>query len=281
MKISDLPTFNKEWNKDETEKKTKKILKEIGELQYKMYAQNRYSIIVVLQGTDASGKDGLTKGLLRYCNPIGLEVYSFKKPTDLEYAHDFLWRIHQVCPANGVLQVFIRSHYEDILVPSVEKYIPAEVIDKRYEMINTFEKLLESNGTKVLKFFLNVSKEAQKERLMERIELREKHWKHKDSDWDTREKYDEYMKVYQKILTRCNDVPWTVVPADKNWQKLYAVAVVVLKTLKELDLQWPELVTEKFKAPVKQPKEVKSQKSGKSVKSVKPAKSKVTKVPKV
>jgi len=271
MKISDYPTFNKEWNKDETEKKTKKILKEIGELQYKMYAQNKYSIIVVLQGTDGSGKDGVTKGLLKYCNPIGLEVYSFKKPTDLEYSHDFLWRIHQVCPANGFMQVFIRSHYEDILVPSVGKYIPADVIDKRYEMINTFEKLLEANGTKVLKFFFNVSKETQKERLMERIELREKHWKHKDGDWDTREQFDEYLKVYQNILSKCNEVPWTVVPADKNWQKLYAVAVVVLKTLKELDLQWPELVTEKFKAPIKQKKEVKSQNSLKSkVKGRKP-----------
>jgi PPK2 family polyphosphate:nucleotide phosphotransferase len=275
MKISEYPTFNKEWDKDETEKKTEKMLKEIGELQYKMYAQNKYSIIVVLQGTDASGKDGLTKGLLRYCNPIGLEVYSFKKPTDLEYSHDFLWRIHQVCPANGVMQVFIRSHYEDTLVPSVGKYIPAEVIDKRYEMINTFEKLLESNGTKVLKFFLNVSKETQKERLMERIELKEKHWKHKDSDWDTREKYDEYMKVYQKILTRCSEVPWTVVPADKNWQKLYAVAVVVLKTLKELDLKWPELVTEKFK-----PSEKKEPANTGKVK-VERQKAKVPKVPKV
>ena len=277
MKTSDLPTFNKEWDKSETEKKTKKMLKEIGELQNKMYAQNKYSIIVVLQGTDASGKDGVTKGLLRYCNPIGVEVQSFKKPTDLEYSHDFLWRIHQVCPAKGVLQVFIRSHYEDILVPSVEKFIPAEVVEKRYEAINIFEKLLEESGTRVLKFFLNVSLETQKERLMERIELKEKHWKHKDGDWDTREKYDEYMKVYQKILTRCNDVPWTVVPADKNWQKLYVVAEVVLKTLKGLDLQWPELVTEKFKASVKQTKEVKSQKSGKSVKS---EKSKVSKGPK-
>jgi PPK2 family polyphosphate:nucleotide phosphotransferase len=266
MKISDLPTFNKEWDKDETEKKTKKILKEIGELQNKMYAQNKYSIIVVLQGLDASGKDGLTKGLLRYCNPIGLEVYSFKKPTDLEYSHDFLWRIHQVCPAKGVLQVFIRSHYEDILVPSVEKFIPAPVIEKRYEAINIFEKMLEESGTKVLKFFLNVSKEAQKERLMERIEIKEKHWKHKDGDWDTREKFDQYMKVYQNILTRCNEVPWTAIPADKNWQKLYAVAQVVLKTLKELPLEWPELVSEKFKAPVKQKKEAKSQKSVKSVK---------------
>jgi PPK2 family polyphosphate:nucleotide phosphotransferase len=275
MKFSDIPTFNKEWDKDDTEKKTKKILKEIGELQYKMYAQNKYSIIVVLQGTDGSGKDGVTKGLLKYCNPIGLEVYSFKKPTDLEYSHDFLWRIHQVCPAKGVLQVFIRSHYEDILVPSVEKFIPAQVIEKRYEAINIFEKMLEESGTKVLKFFLNVSKEAQKKRLMERIEMKEKHWKHKDGDWDTREKFDQYMKVYQNILTRCNVVPWTAVPADKNWQKLYAVAEVVLKTLKELPLEWPELVSEKFTVPVKQKKESKGQKA---VKSVKPVKPKVRKV---
>ncbi len=246
MKISDYPTFNTEWDKKEIQKKTKKMLKEIGELQHKMYAQGKYSIIVVLQGTDASGKDGVTKGLLKYCNPVGIEVHSFKKPTDLEYSHDFLWRIHNVCPANGVMQVFIRSHYEDILVPSVEKYIPADIIEKRYEAINTFEKMLEDHGTKVLKFFLNVSKETQKERLMERIEMEEKHWKHKDGDWDTREKFDQYLKVYQKILTRCNDVPWHIAPADKNWQKLYAVAVVVLETLKELDLQWPVLVTERF-----------------------------------
>jgi len=246
MKITDYPTFNKEWDKKETEKKTKKILKEIGELQYKMHAQGKYSMIVVLQGTDASGKDGVTKGLLRYCNEVGIEVYSFKKPTELEYSHDFLWRVHQVCPANGVLKVFIRSHYEDILVPTVGKYIPSDIIEKRYETINTFEKMLEDHGTKVVKFFLNVSKETQKERLMERIENKEKHWKHKDGDWATREKFDEYLGVYQQILTRCNEVPWHVAPADKNWQKLYAVAEVVLKTLKELDLQWPPLVTEKF-----------------------------------
>ncbi len=247
MKITDYPAFNKEWDKKEIKKKTEKMLEEIGELQHKMYAQGKYSMIVVLQGTDASGKDGVTKGLLKYCNPVGIEVHSFKKPTDLEYAHDFLWRVHQVCPEKGVMQVFIRSHYEDILVPAVGKYIPADIIEKRYETINIFEKMLEDNGTKVLKFYLNVSKEAQKERLMERIEMKEKHWKHKDGDWDTRDKFDEYLKVYEQILTRCNDVPWHVAPADKNWQKLYAVAEVVLKTLKGLDLQWPPLVTERFR----------------------------------
>jgi PPK2 family polyphosphate:nucleotide phosphotransferase len=247
MKIADYPTLNREWDKKKTEKETKKTLKAIGELQNKMYAQGKYSLIVVLQGIDASGKDGVTKGLLKYCNPVGLEVHSFKKPTDLEFAHDFLWRIHQVCPAKGVMQVFIRSHYEDILVPTVEKYIPAAIIEKRYETINTFEKMLEDHGTRVLKFFLNVSMDTQKERLMERIEVKEKHWKHKDGDWDTREKFDQYMKVYEKILNRCSEVPWNVVPADRNWQKLYAVATVVLAALREMDLQWPPLVTERFR----------------------------------
>jgi PPK2 family polyphosphate:nucleotide phosphotransferase len=247
IKISDYPTFNKEWDKEKTIEKTKKIQRKIGELQNKMLAQNKFSLLVILQGTDASGKDGVTKGLLKYCNPIGIKVYSFKKPTENEYAHDFLWRVHDIVPRKGELQVFIRSHYEDILVPSVEKFIPAEVIEKRFKLINDFEKLLEHNNTVVLKFFMNVSKEAQKERLMERIELKEKHWKHKDGDWDTREKFDEYMAVYEKILNTCNETPWQIVPSDKNWQKLYYVSDTVLKALEGLDLKWPDLVTERFK----------------------------------
>jgi len=246
IKLSDYPTFNKEWERTKTEKKLEKILQRIGGLQNKMYAQNKYSLLVILQGTDASGKDGLTKGFLRYCNPLGINICSFKKPTEEEYAHDFLWRVHHVCPRKGQLQIFIRSHYEDILVPTIGKYIPEDVVEKRYGLINDFEKLLEQNDTRVLKFFLNVSKEAQKARLMERIELKEKHWKHKDGDWDTRAQFDEYMTVYEKIINVCNIIPWHIVPADKNWQKLYSVAEVVLKTLEELELKWPELVTERF-----------------------------------
>jgi PPK2 family polyphosphate:nucleotide phosphotransferase len=240
-------TFDNKLNKKEVEEKTKKILKKTGELQYKMYAQNKYSLLVVFQGTDASGKDGLTKAILKYCNPVGVKIHSFKKPTEEEMSHDFLWRVHKVSPAKGEMQVFIRSHYEDILVPSVEKYIPENIIEERYDLINNFEALLERHNTKVLKFFLNVSKETQEERLLERVEMKEKHWKHKDGDWDTREKYDEYMQVYEKILNRCNTIPWHIVPADKNWQKTYYVAEVVLSTLENLDLKWPELDSEKFK----------------------------------
>lgn len=246
IKIIDHPTFNKELIREKTEKETDNILKKIGKLQYKMYAQNKYSILVILQGIDASGKDGVTKSVLKYCNPVGLRIYSFKKPTEAEYAHDFLWRVHQQVPRKGEFQVFIRSHYEDILVPSVEKFIPENVIEKRYGIINYFEHLLEQNNTKILKFFLNVSKKVQKDRLLERINLKKKHWKHKDGDWDTREKFDDYMAVYEKIINTCNDIPWHIVPSDTNWQKTYYVAVEVLKALKELDLQWPELVSEKF-----------------------------------
>lgn len=251
IKIEDYPTFNKEWDKDKTEEKTKKILKKIGELQNKMYAQNKFSLLIVLQGTDASGKDGVTKALVKYCNPLGVKIQSFKKPTEEEYAHDFLWRIHNASPRKGEMKIFIRSHYEDILVPSVEKYIPEDVIGKRYKVINDFERMLEDTGTVVLKFFMNVSMEAQKERLMERIELKEKHWKHKDGDWDTRGKWDKYKDVYEIILNQCSTPPWHLVPSDKNWQKTYAVAEVVLKALEDLDLKWPELVTEKFKPKVK------------------------------
>jgi len=249
IKIIDHPPFEKSLDKKETLEKTKNTLKKIGKLQYKMYAQNKFSLLIVFQGIDASGKDGVTKDLIEYCNAVGIRIHSFKKPTEEEFAHDFLRRVHAVTPARGELGIFVRSHYEDILVPSVEKYIPQDIIEQRYDQINNFEKLVESNNTKILKFFLHVSKEAQKERLMERIESKKKHWKHKDSDWDTREKFDDYMDIYEKIINRCNEIPWHIIPSDKNWQKTYYVAGAVYKTLKELDLKWPALVSEKF--PVK------------------------------
>ena len=249
IKIADYPTFDTTLDKKETKEKTKIILKKIGKLQYKMYAQNKFSLLIVFQGIDASGKDGASKDLIEYCNAVGIKIHSFKKPNEEEFAHDFLRRVHEVTPGRGEMQIFVRSQYEDILVPSVEKYIPEEIIDRRYDMINNFEKLVESNNTRVLKFFLHVSKEAQKERLMERIELKKKHWKHKDGDWDTREKFDQYLGVYENIINRCNDIPWHIIPSDKNWQKSYFIAEVVYKTLKELKLKWPDLVSEKFQSP--------------------------------
>ncbi len=232
--------------KEPVKKATKEMLKEIGDLQYQMYAQKKNSLLIILQGLDASGKDGLVRDLLEYCNPIGLNVTGFKKPTPEEYSHDFLWRVHRHTPAKGMIQVFIRSHYEDILVPSVEGYIPAEVIDQRYAMINQFEEMVRHNGTTILKFYMSVSLEKQEERLNERITNPEKHWKHNDGDWDTLQKRERYMQVYQRIFKECNGVPWEVLPADSNWQKTWAAANILLKTLRQMKLEWPALESERF-----------------------------------
>lgn len=245
--MADYITFDPTLDKKETKELTKELLKKTGELHAQMHAESRHSLLIVLQGLDASGKDGLVRKLLKYCTPVGFSIKSFKKPTAEEYAHDFLWRVHKHAPAKGTIQIFIRSHYEDILVPAVEKIFPEEVIEQRYGLINDFERLLEHNGTKILKFFLNVSQEEQEKRLRERIEMEHKHWKHNDGDWETRKKWDEYMAVYDRILHRCNTIPWQVVPADTNWQKLYFVARSVLEALENMNLKWPALESDVFK----------------------------------
>ena len=187
-------------DKAEYKDELKQLNKQLVDYQKKMNAQGKYSILIIFQGMDASGKDGATRRVLEGVNPSGIHVKSFKKPTDEEFAHDFLWRVHQHSPAKGMIQVFNRSHYEDILVPSVLGYIPKEVVEERYEMINKFEELLEHNNTKVLKFFLHVSKEEQLERLQERIDNPEKHYKHNDGDWEMRAKWDEFRIYYQEMI---------------------------------------------------------------------------------
>ena len=244
IQLEDYSTYLPDWNKKEKKKALKRILKQIGELQYQMFAEEKNSILIVLQGTDASGKDGLIRRLFKYCNPVSIAVKSYKKPTPEEYAHDFLWRVHKNAPKKGWVQVFIRSHYEDILVPSVEGFLPKDLIEERYDIINQFEKLLEHNGTRILKFYLHVSKDEQEERLRERLTNKEKHWKHNDGDWETRKKFDQYLKVYQSIVNRCDVIPWHIVPADDNTQKLMVVAEAVLEALKDMNIQWPELESE-------------------------------------
>jgi PPK2 family polyphosphate:nucleotide phosphotransferase len=244
--MENFVTFLENLDKKQVKRDTDLMCREIGDLQYKMMAEARHSILLVLQGPDASGKDGLMRDLLEYCNPAGLSVYSFKKPTPVEYAHDFLWRVHQQAPAKGMLHVFNRSHYEDILVPSVEGFIPADIVEERYELINNFERLLQHNGTTILKFYMSVSADRQMERLRERTTNPEKHWKHNDGDWETFKKRDKYLEVYRGILDRCNGVPWHIIPSDHNWQKLYVSAQILLKTLQGLDLQWPPLKSEIF-----------------------------------
>jgi len=235
-------------DKETVKKQTNEMVREIGDLHYQMFAEKKHSILIILQGLDASGKDGLVRDLLEYCNPIGLSVYSFKKPTPEEYNHDFLWRVHKHAPPKGILQVFIRSHYEDILVPAVEGFFPAEYVEERFRLINEFERLIQHNGTRILKCYMSVSAEKQEERLRERITNPQKQWKHNDGDWDTLKKRDLYLAVYQKIFDRCCDVPWYLIPSDKNWQKTFVAASLLLETLRNLNLGWPPLETKVFTA---------------------------------
>lgn len=189
MRLKNISTKGvSELSKRELKLENKQLSKEIVALQTKLMAAGTQSLLVIFQGVDASGKDGALRDVFRAINPAGCNVYSFKKPTPKEMRHDFLWRVHKVCPAAGMIQIFNRSHYEDILVPSVEGYIPQEIIDARYGIINSFEKMLEDNGTKVLKFYLHISKERQEEKLTDRVNVPEKHWKHNDGDWEVRKK---------------------------------------------------------------------------------------------
>ena len=235
-----------DWDKKEIKRQTEDLLDDVYEYSKRLYAEGKRSILLVLQGMDASGKDGLTRALFRKVSPAWVNVHAFKKPTDEERAHDFLWRIHRVTAEKGLITVFNRSHYEDILVPSVYGYIDQEVIEQRYEQINHFEKHLEATGTKIIKCYLNVSYEKQKQKLLERINTQEKHWKHSDGDWETRKYWDDFMKVYETLFTRCNEVPWHFLPCDHNWTKLYAAARILVSTLKQMDPQFPDLETEHF-----------------------------------
>ena len=248
INLNTLPTktFDSALKKD-IQKENLKLVEEIINYQRRMYADGRHSLLIVFQGMDASGKDGATRKVFSGVNPLGIKVRPFKKPSDEEFTHDFLWRVHHHTPAKGMIQVFNRSHYEDILVPSVEGYFTKDYINKRYNHINHFEQLLtEGNNTTILKFYLHTSKEEQLQRLTERLNNPEKHWKHNDGDWTTREKWDDYRAVYEQIFERCNLPEWHIIPSDRNWEKVNLICKVVLEAFKKMDLQYPGLDSELF-----------------------------------
>ncbi|CAG5080963.1 PPK2 family polyphosphate kinase [Parvicella tangerina] len=247
MKLSDHPTrleFDK--SRKEIKKENKQLSKDIIELQRKLYAQKEKSLLVIFQGVDASGKDSALRDVFREINPAGCHVFSFKKPTEKEASHDFLWRVHHVCPAKGMIHIFNRSHYEDILVPKVEGYLPDDVIDERFEMMNDFERMLTKNGTTILKFYLHLSKDRQKEKLMKRVNRHDKHYKHSDGDWEVRKKWDQYMEVYEEIFERCNEVPWHIIPSDDNKEKANIIAKIVIEAMEQMDLSFPPLKSKLF-----------------------------------
>ena len=232
----------KEFDKRETKDKTAKILEELQELQNLLFAENKHSVLVVIQGMDGSGKDGVIRNVFTSMNPQGVDVKSYKAPTAEELSHDFLWRIHQYAPAKGMIRIFNRSHYEDILVTRVHKWCDDKTAKKRMEAINDFEKLLDQhNHTQILKFYLHVSFEEQQERLNERIHDPKKQWKYNENDFTEAKLWDIYMDMYEQCFEGCNDIPWTIVPADQNWYKEYIIATNVLDTLRKLDMKYPGL----------------------------------------
>ncbi len=243
IKLSEISTrAPQDLNKKEIEKSTNDLYKRIGELHEMMMAGKKHSLLVVFQGMDSSGKDGLTKRIFRYCSAVGVNAKGFKKPTDEEFAHDFLWRVHKCAPAKGTIQIFNRSHYEDILIQRVHGWIDEERVDVRINAINAFEELLQKdNGTTILKFYLHLSEERQLEKLQERLDLPRKNYKHNDGDWKERKLWDKYMVCYEDAINRCDAAPWHIVPADQRWYRNYHVAQIVLKTLEDMNLTYPLL----------------------------------------
>jgi PPK2 family polyphosphate:nucleotide phosphotransferase len=235
----------KDLDKKEIKEETARLLEEFAELQYLLYAESRHAVLVILQGMDASGKDGAIKNVFGTLNPQGVRVHSFKAPTEREKAQDFLWRVHQHAPSKGMIQIFNRSHYEDVLITRVKGWCDDQMAMQRFEAINDFEKLLQlHNNTLIFKFYLHISFEEQHERLQERLEDPRKHWKYNKADFEERELWDQYMRMYEDIFLNCNAVPWTIVPADQNWMKEYTIAKTLVDYLKGLDMKYPQLPRE-------------------------------------
>jgi PPK2 family polyphosphate:nucleotide phosphotransferase len=232
--------------RQEAEKKTAQLIGELIELQELLYAVRLQSVLVILQGRDTSGKDGTIRHVAGPLNAQGCAVASFKAPTEEELAHDFLWRIHAQTPLAGHIKIFNRSHYEDVLVVRVHKLVPEEVWRPRYEHINAFERLLADSATIILKFYLHLSKEEQKQRLLEREKNPLKAWKLSVTDWQEREYWDEYTAAYEDVLNRCSTkhAPWFIVPADKKWFRNLAVAETLRDALRLHRERWLEKLEE-------------------------------------
>lgn len=239
MEISNINTkAPKSLSKKKIKEKTKDLHLELIELHKTMRAEEKHAVLVVFQGMDAAGKDGSVVSLYKGLFPMAASVHAFKAPTEYEASKDFLWRVHQNIPSKGNVTLFNRSHYEDILVPTVHRLFDKDVIKKRYKHINDFENMLEDNGTIVLKFFLLTSKSEQKARFKERTTNIEKKWKYNSNDLSEAKLWDKYMDVYENIFKKC-DVKWEIIPADDKWYRDYLIAKKLVEVLKTLKMKYP------------------------------------------
>jgi PPK2 family polyphosphate:nucleotide phosphotransferase len=214
----------------------------LADLQQKLYAQARHKMLIVLQGMDTSGKDGTIKHVFHAINPLGVGVANFKRPTELELAHDFLWRAHQHAPGNGTMTIFNRSHYEDVLVVRVHDLVPKKVWKRRYRHIADFESMLADEGTVIRKFFLHISKDEQRERLLERLNNPAKTWKFEHGDIEERKYWDDYQSAYAAAIAKTStpSAPWYIVPSNHKWYRNLVISKVLIDTLEDLDLHLPD-----------------------------------------
>lgn len=242
LKDKDAETRNVPRGED-AEEKLVPLLEKLNALQAALYAENKRALLIVLQGRDASGKDGLTRVVFGPLNVQGCTVTSFKRPSEYELARDYLWRVHQAVPPKGTIGIFNRSHYEDVLVVRVHDLVPKKVWSKRYDQINNFEQMLSENGVVILKFMLHISQEEQKQRLLARIDDPLKNWKFQVGDLDERKKWDDYTDAYREMLARCSTpwAPWYVVPADRKSTRNLLIAETVVETLEEMAPKFPRV----------------------------------------
>ncbi len=211
-------------------------------LQELLYAEGKRKVLIILQGMDTSGKDGTIRDVFYGVNPQGVKVKSFKAPSPEELSHDYLWRVHQSTPAKGEMVIFNRSHYEDVLAVRVHHFVPDEIWKKRYDHINDFELMLTQEGVTILKFFLHISKDEQKQRLQARLDDPNKHWKFRMTDLSERKLWDEYQKVYNDMIqkTSTKHAPWVIVPSDHKWLRTIVVAARIVDTLENLNMRYPD-----------------------------------------
>ena len=242
VRLADFaPDFHERLDRDAAEAETRRHCDALDGLAYRLFAEAKRAVVVVLQGIDTSGKDGTIRMLAGGISPQCLDVKSFKAPSALELAHDFLWRVHAAVPAHGRIGIFNRSHYEDVVVVRVRRLVPKDVWQARYDQINAFEKLLADGGITLVKCFLHISKQEQRQRLEDRLRDPKKQWKLGPDDLADRARWDDFQQAYDDALTLCNTAhaPWHVVPADKKWYRNLVVARLVRQTLERLDPQFP------------------------------------------
>jgi PPK2 family polyphosphate:nucleotide phosphotransferase len=245
IKLSDFDPEDKSafsGTKAEAEPKLAELRQKLDELQMLLYAEHKHKILIILQALDTGGKDGIIRSVFSGINPQGVQISSFKVPTPIELDHDFLWRVHPHVPGFGELSVFNRSYYEDVLVVRVHELVPPDVWKRRYVEINNFEQMLVEEGTTIIKFYLNLSKDEQKKRLQERLDNPKKRWKFNPADLKERAYWDDYIQAYQDAINETSTewAPWHVIPANHNWYRNLSAASIIVKALEDLKLRYPD-----------------------------------------